>query len=205
MSNHDADLIIAGAGCAGLSALSRALEVGVDRRIVVVDRDLEPSDDRTWAFWGSRSAPFAHLADRRWDRIEVGFPSWRTTQTVDPLARTGADRRSYLRVRRRDYDREILDLAALVQPRQKPQQHVLAQILRLAVVVCQMPRKPQQGRSQRDWRFATQDLARAQSALRLRRDLGVNPAGAALAIDLIDEMERLRERVRVLETLLFQR
>ncbi len=112
MPNHDADLIIAGAGCAGLSALARALEVGVGRRIVVVDRDLDPSDDRTWSFWGSRSAPFAHLADRRWDRIEVGFPSWRTSQAVDPIARTGADRRSYLRVRRRDYDREILDLAA---------------------------------------------------------------------------------------------
>jgi chaperone modulatory protein CbpM len=39
----------------------------------------------------------------------------------------------------------------------------------------------------------------------LERDLGINPAGAALAIDLLDEMQQLRERVRLLEALVFQR
>jgi chaperone modulatory protein CbpM len=39
----------------------------------------------------------------------------------------------------------------------------------------------------------------------LERDLGINPAGAALAIDLLDEMQQLRERVRLLESLVFQR
>ncbi len=58
------------------------------------------------------------------------------------------------------------------------------------------------GGNQRDWRFAAGDLVRARRALRLQRDLGVNPAGAALAIELIDEMKRLRERVRLLEALL---
>jgi chaperone modulatory protein CbpM len=53
-----------------------------------------------------------------------------------------------------------------------------------------------------DWRFAANDLVRAMSALRLERDLGVNPAGAALAIELVDEMQRLRRRVRVLEGLM---
>lgn len=61
------------------------------------------------------------------------------------------------------------------------------------------------GRSQRDWRFASVDLMRAQSALRLERDLGINAAGAALAIELIDEMQQLRERVRLLESLMFHR
>ena len=61
------------------------------------------------------------------------------------------------------------------------------------------------GRSQREWRFASADLTRALSALRLERDLGVNAAGAALAIDLLDEMRQLRERVRLLEGLVFQR
>ena len=61
------------------------------------------------------------------------------------------------------------------------------------------------GRRQRDWRFASADLARALSALRMERDLGVNTAGAALAIDLMDEMQRLRERVRLLERLMFER
>lgn len=110
---HDADLIVAGAGCAGLSALWYALHADrPERRIIVVDRELEPADDRTWSFWGQRSAPFAHLADGRWDRMSVGFPGWTTTQPVDAGGRTGASSRSYFRVRRRDYDREILDLAA---------------------------------------------------------------------------------------------
>lgn len=61
------------------------------------------------------------------------------------------------------------------------------------------------GRTQLEWRFAGSDLVRALSALRLERDLGVNPAGAALAIELIDEMQELRRRVRLLETLAFQR
>jgi chaperone modulatory protein CbpM len=57
------------------------------------------------------------------------------------------------------------------------------------------------GTTQREWRFASSDLARARSALRLERDLGINPAGAALAIDLIDEMQQLRHRVHLLEAL----
>jgi chaperone modulatory protein CbpM len=54
-----------------------------------------------------------------------------------------------------------------------------------------------------DWRFTGSDLSRALSALRLERDLGINPAGAALAVELLDEVQRLRERVRLLEALVF--
>lgn len=61
------------------------------------------------------------------------------------------------------------------------------------------------GPSQQEWKFGSGDLGRALSALRLERDLGINPAGAALAIDLLDEMQQLRERVRLLEALVFQR
>jgi chaperone modulatory protein CbpM len=61
------------------------------------------------------------------------------------------------------------------------------------------------GRAQREWRFDASDLARALRALRLERDLGINLAGAALAMDLIDEMQSLRDRVRLLEALFHQR
>lgn len=114
MSRFDADLIIAGAGCAGLSALSHVLRSPAsDRRIIVVDRDFEPGDDRTWAFWGASDAPFAHLADRRWDRLQVRFPGWETTGRLRrPNGGSPVGRRTYMRVRRRDYDREILDEAS---------------------------------------------------------------------------------------------
>jgi chaperone modulatory protein CbpM len=59
------------------------------------------------------------------------------------------------------------------------------------------------GRDQRAWRFRPVDIERASCALRLEHDLGVNPAGAALAVDLLDEVRRLRRRVRLLEDAMF--
>lgn len=41
------------------------------------------------------------------------------------------------------------------------------------------------------WRFPGEAVVRAQRALRLVRDLGVNLPGAALALDLLDRLERL--------------
>ena len=55
------------------------------------------------------------------------------------------------------------------------------------------------GRGDRDWRFSGPNLLRAQTALRLQRDLGVNLAGAALVLDLKDEIESLRSRLNLLE------
>lgn len=49
-------------------------------------------------------------------------------------------------------------------------------------------------RTARDWRFTGTSLTRAQVAMRLRRDLDVNTPGIALALELIDEIRRLRER-----------
>jgi len=47
---------------------------------------------------------------------------------------------------------------------------------------------------QDDWRFHGEALLRAKRALRLVRDLGVNWPGAALALDLLEEIERLDRR-----------
>lgn len=52
-----------------------------------------------------------------------------------------------------------------------------------------------QGPTPEDWRFAGPQLRRAGIALRLQRDLGVNLAGAALALQLLDEVEALRARL----------
>jgi chaperone modulatory protein CbpM len=45
-----------------------------------------------------------------------------------------------------------------------------------------------------EWRFYGQSLVRAQTALRLVRDLDVNWPGAALALDLLEELDRLHRR-----------
>lgn len=45
------------------------------------------------------------------------------------------------------------------------------------------------------WRFSGSALRRARLALRLERDLELNLAGVALALDLMDEIDRLRREI----------
>jgi chaperone modulatory protein CbpM len=53
-----------------------------------------------------------------------------------------------------------------------------------------------EGRSPHDWRFAGSALRRARLAMRLARDLEVNTAGVALALDLLDEIDALKARLQ---------
>lgn len=46
------------------------------------------------------------------------------------------------------------------------------------------------------WTFDEAALARALRALRMQRDLGLNTAGVALAMELSDEVRRLRSQLR---------
>jgi len=50
------------------------------------------------------------------------------------------------------------------------------------------------GREPHRWRFTGTHLRRATVAIRLQRDLGVNLAGAALALQLMDELDALLAR-----------
>lgn len=50
-----------------------------------------------------------------------------------------------------------------------------------------------------NWYFAGISLRRVRCARRLQRDLGVNVAGAALALELLEELQRLRARLSRLE------
>jgi chaperone modulatory protein CbpM len=47
-----------------------------------------------------------------------------------------------------------------------------------------------------EWRFTGDALRRARLALRLERELELNLAGVALALQLMEEIEQLRRRVR---------
>ena len=46
------------------------------------------------------------------------------------------------------------------------------------------------------WRFTGTQMRRARMALRLQNDLGVNLAGVALALQLLEELETLRAQLR---------
>jgi chaperone modulatory protein CbpM len=54
------------------------------------------------------------------------------------------------------------------------------------------------GREPPSWRFTYVHLRRVRVASRLHRDLGLNVAGAALALELLEEIEALRARLQVL-------
>lgn len=55
------------------------------------------------------------------------------------------------------------------------------------------------GREPVSWRFQGISLRRVHFTQRMQRDLGVNAPGAALALDLLDELKELRSRLRRLE------
>ena len=56
------------------------------------------------------------------------------------------------------------------------------------------------GQEQAHWRFSGTSLPRARAATRLQHDLDINLAGVALALDLMDEIKTLRERLCRIET-----
>jgi len=51
-------------------------------------------------------------------------------------------------------------------------------------------------REQQQWSFTGKNLLRARKARRLQHDLDINLAGAALVLDMLEEIEQLRERLR---------
>ena len=54
------------------------------------------------------------------------------------------------------------------------------------------------GQEPQRWRFTYAHLRRVRVAARLQHDLSVNLAGAALALELLEEIEALRTRLQVL-------
>jgi chaperone modulatory protein CbpM len=51
------------------------------------------------------------------------------------------------------------------------------------------------GRERGDWRFPGATVARAARALRLQRELDVDAHAAAVILELLDEIDRLRARL----------
>jgi chaperone modulatory protein CbpM len=56
------------------------------------------------------------------------------------------------------------------------------------------------GHVQAHWQFSGPNLLKARAAVRLQHDLEINLAGVALALDLMEEIDTLRERLCRFET-----
>lgn len=67
------DIIIAGAGAAGLSLLWRIMESPVlqDLKILLIDQSFELKNDKTWCFWEDLEFPEADLLYHAWNQLEV--------------------------------------------------------------------------------------------------------------------------------------
>ncbi|WP_168788150.1 chaperone modulator CbpM [Paraburkholderia aromaticivorans] len=52
------------------------------------------------------------------------------------------------------------------------------------------------GERPQEWRFSGAALRRVRTAQRLAHDFQINPPGIALALDLLDEIDALRARVK---------
>lgn len=52
------------------------------------------------------------------------------------------------------------------------------------------------GNAPQQWRFTGVQMHRARTALTLQRDLGINLQGAALAVELLEELAKVRAQLR---------
>ncbi|TFD90373.1 lycopene cyclase family protein [Cryobacterium serini] len=62
----DADLVVLGAGLAGLSLAARLARAPSSPRVVVIEPRTAYQDDRSWCFWQSKQHELSHLVSQRW-------------------------------------------------------------------------------------------------------------------------------------------
>lgn len=69
-NNQKYDFIITGAGCAGLSLLTRMIASGQfsDKKILLVDKEEKNKNDRTWCFWETTPGFFESLVHKSWEK-----------------------------------------------------------------------------------------------------------------------------------------
>lgn len=84
-SRLDADLIVLGGGCAGLSLAQRLARGKSGLRVLVLERRTSYQDDRTWCFW-QRPQRAPGLAHRRWPRWRFSCDGRRVTHHAPAYA-----------------------------------------------------------------------------------------------------------------------
>lgn len=104
MTEKNFDIIIVGAGMAGLSLCYRALKEGIWRgkKIAIIDQHIAPNNDKTWCFWENKKGPFEHIIFKQWQKLNF------ISNTGHKLPLDNADY-TYKMLRSVDFYNECLD------------------------------------------------------------------------------------------------
>jgi lycopene beta-cyclase len=83
---NEYDIIIAGAGCAGLSLLMRMIRSGkfASKKILLVDKSPKLTNDRTWCFWEKKAGFFDNIVFRKWNVLDFFSDTYSTELNVSP-------------------------------------------------------------------------------------------------------------------------
>lgn len=79
------DIIICGAGCAGLSfAYHLSKSIWAKKKILLLDADSKQSNDRTWCFWSKEIPAYACANSVQWDRLSFLGKNFEKTANINP-------------------------------------------------------------------------------------------------------------------------
>lgn len=110
---HDADLVILGAGCAGLALAARLAEGDSGLRVIAVDVRTDYADDRSWCFWAGPDHELRSIVHREWS-------TWAYQAEGGPAHEHGVDGTTYQYIRGADFYarcRAIIDASSTVELR----------------------------------------------------------------------------------------
>ena len=98
------DYIVAGAGCAGLSFLTRLLQTGKfnDKKILLIDKEPKITNDRTWCFWEKDTGYFEPVVFHSWDQLWFYSKDHSALYQIDPYR--------YKMIRGEDFYKYCFDL-----------------------------------------------------------------------------------------------
>ncbi|MBE0640865.1 MAG: lycopene cyclase, partial [Bacteroidales bacterium] len=84
-STNDTDLLFAGGGLSGLS-LAWHIETSMPGRyrMIIVDREQNKGNDRTWCFWEKGDGPFESQVLTSWDTLQVKGSGWENVMDIRP-------------------------------------------------------------------------------------------------------------------------
>jgi lycopene beta-cyclase len=80
------DYIFIGAGCAGLSLLTRMIDAGLTtgKNILLIDKSVKALNDRTWCFWENKPGFFEPVVCKQWERLWFHSSAFSAPLTIAP-------------------------------------------------------------------------------------------------------------------------